>query len=803
MSGPIASKEEIRLTELYQLDILDTPKETYFEVLVDLGITFFDTAFCFLGFIDTDRLWFKAKRGVEVPEVPRHLSICDKTIQFDQANVINDCLEHPDFKNNPLITGSPWVRAYLGIPVKSLNGNNVGTFCLLDVVPRQWTAADIKIAQSLALLVEHNLNERADQLHAAAENTLQASATGQPNLGGWKTATQPEFVTLSSSLETWLCLNQCREVSLEWFNNLPIEQDRARVIQSRLEGNGKPFRYSVKLPSGDLIELEEEVHHHLGKEEANNEAQPSRLLGLIKLVVKQDASEIEASSKSIRQSLTPPQLNTLEELKHVPALFLRETSQGRLTLDASGTIIGLSSADDQDITRIKSKVNLMNLMSPDTQIHFAEILQTCIRKQHPTQTWVQLQLEEEQPVWFHMELSPKKGFGAFKKPTVCCSFSAMVHKSSASHQTQFETQLLNLTGSLSKAGGWYYHLDTGALRTTDMLRDVLGIQREALSSVFHLSSILSKLSERNIAVLFIECINKRKPASLEFQIKQKGTTSKWLRMMIRPAMGDKDAPIGLYGVVSDVSEQRRTEQVLEANTRTYNLIVDNLTDGLIELDATLNLTFVSRNARTLFQKSNDTSLHAAPLENLIPGIDKVQFLTLIEVVKQTGVSDSQEFFATSLNKWIWLKVFRSGTGYTVLVRDITKRKSQISDLYMLNSAIEQVREVILVTNDIRNNKDPFGLLYLNSAFETFTGQSRDKWLGRNPYHLVNGRIPSRHYRQLLVAMLSHQKVVVKTHYDLTPDNRVHCDILVSPFVDTARNAPCFLIVFRILDSASA
>lgn len=803
MSSPIASNEASRLTELYQLDILDTPKEAYFEVLVDLGITFFDTAFCFLGFIDSDRLWFKAKRGIDVPEVPRHLSICDKTIQFDQANVINDCLEHPDFKNNPLITGSPWVRSYLGIPVKSASGNNVGTFCLLDTTPKQWTATDIKIAQSLATLVEHALNERADQLHAAAGNSL-PSTTDLPNLGGWKTAARPEFVALSPSLEAWLCLTQCREVSLDWFNNIPIEQDRARVVQARLEKNGKPFRYSVKLPGGNLIEFEEEVHPHpeySEHSEDSNEAQPSRLLGLVKRVIKQDHTEIETHSQAHLHTTAQPQLNTLEELKHLPALFLKESSKGRLTLDVNGTIIGLSNTDNQDITRIKGKTNLMHLMSPDTQVYFAELLQTCIRKQQPTQTWVHLQFEEEQPVWFHMELSPKRGFGAFKKPTVCCSFSAMVPKSTSTHQSRFEAQLLNMTGSLSKAGGWYYHLETGALRTTDMLREVLGINREALSSVFHLSSVLSKLSDRNIGVLFIECINSRKPVSLEFQIKPQGTTNKWLRMMMRPNMGDKDTPIGLYGVVADVSEQRRTEQVLEANTRTYNLVVDNLTDGLIELDATLNVAYVNRNARILFQKANDTSLHAAPLESLMPGIDKVQFLTLIEVVKQTGVSDSQEFFAAPLNKWIWLKVFQSGPGYTVLVRDITKRKNQISDLYMLNSAIEQVREVILVTNDIRNNKHPFGLLYLNSAFETFTGQSRDKWLGRNPYHLVNGRLPSKHYRQLLVALLSHQKVVVKTHYDLSPDNRVNCDILVSPFVDTARNTPCFLIVFRILDSA--
>jgi PAS domain-containing protein len=803
MSGPIASNEAIRLSELYQLDILDTPKEAYFEALVDLGITSFDCAFCFLGFVDSERLWFKAKRGIEVPEVPRHLSICDKTIQFDEANVINDCRDHPDFKTNPLITGSPWVRAYLGVPVKSLNGNNVGTFCLLDVAPRKWSAADIKIAQSLATLVEHNLNERADHLHAAVHGMLHTDPTHQPNLASWKTATRSDFVSISPLLESWLCLSRSQEVSLQWFNQLPIEEDRARVAQARLETTGEPFRYCIKLPNGDLLELEEEVHEQQPETESSNGAgQSRRLLGLIKQVEAAKPATTGASASTMPKGQLQPRLQTLKELKQFPALFFRETPKGRVTLDAHGVIIGLSNASEQTITRVKNSENFLDLIAQETRQHFTDLLQGCLQKQTPVDTWVQLQLEENQPVWFHMELSPKKGFGAFKKPSVCCNFTAFVHKSTTANQTKFETQLLTLTGNVSKTGGWYYHLDTGALKTTDMLREVLGINREALSSVFHLSSLLSKLSERNIAVLFIECINNRKPASLEFQIRQQGVATRWLRMMIRPAIDEEGVPVGLYGVISDISEQRRIERVLETNTQTYNLIVDNLTDGLLEVDASLNLSFVNRNARNLFQKTKDTELHEAPLTALFPNLDPIEFKNLIETVNQTGVSDPLEFFDSHLNKWIWLRVFRSGAGYTVLLRDTTKRKSQISDLYMLNSAIEQVREVILVTNDIRNSKDPFGLLYLNSSFESFTGQSREKWLGRNPYHLVHGRIPSKHYRQLLVALLSHQKALVKTRYELSSGNKVNCDILVSPFVDTARNASCFLIVFRILDNPS-
>ncbi len=75
--------------------------------------------------------------------------------------------------------------------------------------------------------------------------------------------------------------------------------------------------------------------------------------------------------------------------------------------------------------------------------------------------------------------------------------------------------------------------------------------------------------------------------------------------------------MGLYGSIVDISETRRVEQSLEKNLLTYNLIVDNLTDGLVEIDSSLNVSFVNRNAKSLLQKDKELFVHAMPLNELI------------------------------------------------------------------------------------------------------------------------------------------------------------------------------------------
>lgn len=791
MSSPKEINEAVRLTELYQLDILDTSKEEFFEALVDLGITAFNCAFCFIAFVDSERVWFKAKRGFEAREVPREFSICSQTIQQNQPHVINDCTEHPVYKDNPLVTGSPWIRAYLGVPLQSLNGNKIGTFCLLDSVVRQWTHTEITIASSLAKMLERSVIDRAKRVKEAVESpgNIPGTPSNVQGLGSWKSADENNKIELSPSMEKWLNLTHSRSVSTNWFNQLPIAEDKDKVARARLERNGDSYTYRVLLPNNTLVRFEEQVY-------GNEQAGSVRLFGLVKKINEPSTDATQHDDTEVRMPRMEPGL----DLKRFPKSFLRETVKGRLTLDYQGQITGLAGPDDEEIFKIKTKENLIELLYAEDQDTFKTILNQSLRDQTPTEAWVRLNDQEESNTWLRLELSPKKGFTAFKKPHFEASFTAMINKSSSMQKSIFDETLLNLTGTLAKVGGWYYHLESGSLKTTEILREVLGANKESLTTIFHLSSILSKLSGRNIAVLFIECINNRKPASLEFESSDAGNKKKWFRMMIRPSIGEEGLPIGLYGAIADISESRKIELALEKNLLTYNLIVDNLTDGLVEIDSQLQVSFVNHNAKTLLQKDRELFIHATPLDELIPDLDKTQFAALLESVNQVGFSKSVEQFVTFLKRWISLRVFKSGSGYTILIRDITKRKNQSSDLYMLNSAIEQIREVILVTNDIRNTKDPFGLLYVNSAFETFVNQGRDKWLGRNPYHLIHGRIPTRHYRQLLVAFLSRQKILLKTEYEINPNHKVACDILISPFLDTARNAPCFLVVFRVFES---
>jgi GAF domain-containing protein len=66
--------------------------------------------------------------------------------------VIEDAREHPLFKDNPAVQDLG-VIAYLGIPLATADGYVLGSLCVIDSQPRNWTERDIRVVQDLAAAV--------------------------------------------------------------------------------------------------------------------------------------------------------------------------------------------------------------------------------------------------------------------------------------------------------------------------------------------------------------------------------------------------------------------------------------------------------------------------------------------------------------------------------------------------------------------------------------------------------------------------------------------------------------------------
>ena len=89
---------------------------------------------------------FQSDRGT-----PIRFSFCQHVAATGQALVVTDAREHPLVLDNPAIEALT-VIAYLGVPLTTASGHVLGSFCVIDHQPRQWTAEEVEILRGLAAL---------------------------------------------------------------------------------------------------------------------------------------------------------------------------------------------------------------------------------------------------------------------------------------------------------------------------------------------------------------------------------------------------------------------------------------------------------------------------------------------------------------------------------------------------------------------------------------------------------------------------------------------------------------------------
>jgi diguanylate cyclase (GGDEF)-like protein/PAS domain S-box-containing protein len=159
--------EQQRVASLCALGILDTPSEQRFDRFTTIAAAAFSVPISLVSLIDVDRQWFKSRFGLAAPETPRSSAFCSHAIETVDTLVVPDALLDARFANNPLVLGAPHIRFYAGSPIYSHSGHPLGTLCIIDTKPRQFDKAQRDLLESLARMVEAEINKHS--INAARE----------------------------------------------------------------------------------------------------------------------------------------------------------------------------------------------------------------------------------------------------------------------------------------------------------------------------------------------------------------------------------------------------------------------------------------------------------------------------------------------------------------------------------------------------------------------------------------------------------------------------------------------------------
>jgi PAS domain S-box-containing protein len=153
-----------RLAALHRLKLLDTDAEAAFDRLAQLAARAVHAPVVLVSLVDNERQFFKSCLGLPEPwlswrETPLSHSFCQHVVATSEPLVVNDARVDPRLSDNLAIRDLNAI-AYLGSPLILPGGEVIGSFCVIDTMPRDWNEAEIAIVRDLAASVMSEIELR-------------------------------------------------------------------------------------------------------------------------------------------------------------------------------------------------------------------------------------------------------------------------------------------------------------------------------------------------------------------------------------------------------------------------------------------------------------------------------------------------------------------------------------------------------------------------------------------------------------------------------------------------------------------
>ncbi|CAE7184639.1 unnamed protein product [Rhizoctonia solani] len=200
LAPPLPPDESERRKALYRFNILHTSRDVNFDRITHLCKLVFSTKMVVISLIDGDEQWveaiylpftctrfltffpyarwFKSESGFGVDSTSRDSSFCAHSILQRGAEplVVADATLDWRFAKNPFVAGPPHIRFYAGAPLRTTEGYNIGTLCVLDDKPREeFTPRQRHTLKEFAAIVMREMELWRDKIQLQVRDRIQNS----------------------------------------------------------------------------------------------------------------------------------------------------------------------------------------------------------------------------------------------------------------------------------------------------------------------------------------------------------------------------------------------------------------------------------------------------------------------------------------------------------------------------------------------------------------------------------------------------------------------------------------------------
>ena len=157
-----------RLAAVERSGLSGSAAEESFDSLTRLAARLLKVPASFISVVGAGFDFYKSEVGLPAAVAKSRTlagpTFCQYTLAGEAALIIDDTHSDPFWKAVPTVETLS-VRAYVGVPLK-FAGETIGSFCVIDTQPRQWTTDELETLRQLAISAGRELGLRLALLEA-------------------------------------------------------------------------------------------------------------------------------------------------------------------------------------------------------------------------------------------------------------------------------------------------------------------------------------------------------------------------------------------------------------------------------------------------------------------------------------------------------------------------------------------------------------------------------------------------------------------------------------------------------------
>lgn len=268
----------------------------------------------------------------------------------------------------------------------------------------------------------------------------------------------------------------------------------------------------------------------------------------------------------------------------------------------------------------------------------------------------------------------------------------------------------------------------------------------------------------------------------ELKNKAKDGSYYWVDTTIIPFLDENTGkPYQYVAIRSDITERKLAQE------KNIDLL-ENITDGFISLDENMCYTYANKRIGKMVGIEPEL-LIGKYIWELFP--DAVGSLTwqAIQIAFNEKKYVCNEDYYEPLGLWQENRVYPSGNGISMFIRDITQNKQEEQHLRLLESVITNTTDAVLITDaDLMDEPGPH-IIYVNDAFTKMTGYTAEEIIGKTPRILQGPKSDKKELERLSNAMRNFEPCEITIINYKKNGEEFWVNFSVSPVADdTGRHA---------------